>query len=129
VSYTLDQRREILASMPWVAVSPPAGVFNKRCEGYRTDTPLYIWRAIRSPDMADDPALDKWRCTKRARWVYLDLEGEIHIYCWHHLFTYGLDGSPEEWERYQTWLAEYLRMHPEPPDWDDQEPDMPLSRR
>jgi hypothetical protein len=126
VGLTLGQHREILASMPWVAVSPMSKIFGKRCEGFLTDMPLYAWRL--SQEDPDALALNKWRCTKRARWVFLALDGTIHTYCWHHLFIYGLESSPEEQERYQAWLTRYMETHPDPPDWTDEEPDMPLSR-
>jgi hypothetical protein len=123
VALTLDQRREILASMPWVAVSPAPKLFGKRCEGIRTSIPL-------SARLHTDEESQRqiWGCRKRARWVFLGLDGEIHTYCWHHLFIYGLGGSQEEQDRYQGWLDQYMQNHPDPPDWNDQEPDMPLSR-
>ena len=121
MTYTLAQRREILASMPWVAVSPAPELFRKRCEGYVTDMPMYA-REMGGSVRA------KWACKKRARWVFLALDGTIRTYCWWHLFSEGHYGSREEMDRYQNWLDQYTKTHPDPPDWTNQEPDEPLSR-
>ena len=124
---TLDQRREILASMPWVAVSPGPKIFGKRCEGFLSAMPLYAHRLLREDP--DALALNEWRCKNRARWVFLGLDGTIQTYCWWHLFIEGFQSSREEMDRYQTWLDKYMETHPEPPAWDDEERDEPLSRR
>lgn len=120
VSLSLDQRREILASMPWVAVSPGPELFDKRCEGHRTDMPVSAREA---------GAHAPYACKKRARWVFLGLDGRIRTFCWWHLRTEGFESSPAEMERFTTWQDEYLRTHPDVPDWNDEEPDEPLSRR
>ena len=128
MTLTLAQRREILASMPWVAVSPGPGIFNRRCEGFRSNMPMYAWRASRQPFADVNATLDRWRCHKRARWVFLALDGSIHTYCWWHLYTEGFEGSQEELERYERWRDEYMKTHPVPPDWSDEERDEPLGR-
>jgi hypothetical protein len=124
MTLTLAQRREILASMPWVAVSPRSELFDKRCEGFRTDMPL----SVRNSAASDDYLRDMWACQKRARWVFLALDGSIHTFCWHHLFIYGLESSQEEEVRYRAWLDKYMETHPVPPDWNHEEPDEPLGR-
>lgn len=122
MTLTLAQRREILASMPWVAVSPRSELFDKRCEGFRTDIPL----SFRVQD--NELQYRVYRCKKRARWVFLALDGSIHTFCWHHLFIYGLESTREEEMRYQAWLNKYMEIHPVPPDWIAEEPDEPLGR-
>ena len=106
----LEQRREILASMPWVAVSPPAGFFKKRCEGHRTQRPMYAYRLAK-----DDPKMEKWACRNRARWVFLGLDGRIRTFCWHHLFIEGFEGDRDEEKRYRKWIDQYAKTHPWPP--------------
>jgi hypothetical protein len=123
MSLTLAQRREILASMPWVAVSPGPQIWDKRCEGIKVDAPMYAWR-----DMSEVERQARYGCLNRARWVFLGLDGRIHIYCWSHLFVYGFQGSRSEEERYNAWLTKYMETHPVPPDWDDEERDEPLGR-
>ncbi len=121
MSLSLGQRREILASMPWVAVSPVD--FKKRCNGHRR-MPLSARR-----DISPEQKRQVYGCKKRARWVHISLEGEIGTYCWWHLHMDGLEGSPEEYDRFHAWVDRYYATHPEPPEWDPDEPDEPLSQR
>jgi hypothetical protein len=116
---TLAQRREILASIPWVAVSPGPDLFQKRCEGIRADIPLSARYA---------GATAPYQCKNRARWVFLGLDGTISTYCWWHLFINGFEGSPEEYDRFDAWRKRYNETHPDPPEWVDQEDDEPLGR-
>ncbi len=117
---TLAQRREILASMPWVAVSPVD--FTKRCDGHRK-MPLYARQ-----HMSEEDKRARYGCKNRARWVYI-ASGEIYTFCWWHLFTEGFYSSPDELDRYQRWVDHYVSTHPDPPDWDPDAPDEPLSQR
>ncbi len=121
MSFTLKQRQEALASMPWVAVSPVD--FKKRCDGHRK-MPLYA-----RFNMSPEEKRARYGCKNRARWVHVSLEGEIGTYCWWHLHMNGLEGSPEEYERFHAWVKEYYRTHPDPPNWDPAVPDEPLSQR
>ncbi len=121
-SFTLAQRREILASMPWVAVSPVD--FKDRCEGLLVDRPLYV-----RLHMTEQEQRTRYGCHKRARWVYVSVHGEIRIFCWWHLAVYGFEGTQEDMKRYQTWVDTYLQTHLEPPDWSAEEPDEPLSQQ
>ncbi len=120
---TLAQRREILASMPWVAVSPPAGLFDKRCEGLLASRPMYARQHMTRVEQQN-----RYGCHKRARWVFISLDGEISTVCWWHLFErfYATD---EEIDRYQRWVDNYVTTHPDLPYWDPDEPDEPLSQR
>ncbi len=121
MSLTLEQRQEALASMPWVAVSPVD--FKMRCEGHRK-MPLYA-----RLHMATEEKRARYGCKNRARWVHLSLKGEIHIYCWWHLFINGLEGSPEEYERFNAWTEKYYKDHPDPPAWDPDASDEPLGQQ
>jgi hypothetical protein len=125
---TLAQRREILASMPWVAVTGASQLHRQRCEGFRSGMPLKVRWAIRQPYALDNETLDKWRCTRKARWVFLALDGRIRTFCWVHLFIYGFEGSQEEMERYQAWVDQYNKDHPIPPDWHEKETDQPVGQ-
>jgi hypothetical protein len=121
MSLTLAQRREILASMSWVAVSPID--FQQRCEGHVVDMPLYARK-----HMTKEEKREHYGCKNRARWVFLSLNGEIKIFCWWHLFIEGFESSAQEFERYNAWVDQYTKSHPVPPDWRDEEPDEPLGR-
>ncbi len=122
MSYTLAQRQEALASMPWVAVSPVD--FKKRCDGHRR-MPLYA-----RLHMSKEEKRARYGCKNRARWVFISLEGEINTYCWWHLHMNGFEDSIEEMERFQKWVDHYVQTHPtEWPDWDPDAPDEPVTRR
>ncbi len=120
MSYTLAQRQEALASMPWVAVSPTD--FKDRCSGHRR-MPGY------ARNMTPEEKRSRFGCKNRARWVFISMGGEIFIFCWWHLFIEGFEVSHQEMQRYQEWVDRYYQDHPAPPDWDPEAPDEPLGQK
>ncbi len=119
---TLAQRREILASMPWVAVTRAPRGLRRPCDGHR-NMPGY------ARSMPPEERRRLFGCKNKGRWVFVSLGGEIEVYCWWHLFGHGFYSTPEEADRYQRWVENYVATHPDPPDWDPDAPDEPLSQR
>lgn len=101
MSLTREERKAILASIPWVdRLEKP-----KPCEGYRwSSMPL---KAIYTMGGKPPVGKEKWRCKKLAHWRFRAKRNswaKTGNYCWSHLFSSGLHHDQIESDRLDEWM-------------------------
>ena len=76
------------------------------CDGYR-------WSSMSRKALADSFLMSRYKCKARARWQFRALRLSVRspypaadgVYCWHHLFSCGLQHDDAEDRRYRRALA------------------------
>ena len=91
------EARAAVASLPFVARSPKP--WPRRCDAIRVKgRPL-----VASADQFDRAQVaEEHRCKRRAGWVFVDLDNNIRVLCWPHLWHSGLHGSEAERLRFRA---------------------------
>lgn len=72
-----------------------------RCQGYA------FWRMPRSIRLSGADKWESYRCKAGAQWEFRALKASgarSGLYCWHHLFTNGINYDSAEAERVNKWL-------------------------
>lgn len=85
ISIPINDRSDFLASIPWLALLP---------------------KSMRYDCAATIPGKSR-NCKIAARFLYIFENGEMKYLCTAHVYTRGLNGWPEEVERFDEWTEKY----------------------